>query len=1461
MQTFASMSSSNENESKGSFDLELQDVDHQNALQRELTHRMASGDDIDRVSRLSRVLTNLSAKNVEGALDEDDLDFVQSLRRILHQRENDGIVDRSIGILFEDLTVRGIDMGAKALNTVGELLMKPLKLPQAIREARNVQYRNIIEGFDGVVHAGEMLLVLGRPGSGCSTFLRAVAGEIDSFKGVTGEISYDGIDQATMKERYKGDVVFSPEQDIHFPILTVDETLSFAAGIKAPRTRAGNISRDQYVKDVRDILATVFGLRHTYNTRVGNDYIRGVSGGERKRVSLAEVMAGGARFVSWDNATRGLDASTALEYAQTLRASTTIMKNTAVVAIYQAGENIYKLFDKVTVIYAGRQIFFGPVDKGKEYFENMGYLCRPRQTTAEFLTALTDPARVPVRPGYEGKVPFTPEEFVAYWKSSDNYREMEEEMATYKRDMDPTGKLHELMESTKQERPHRFKRKKSPYTLSFIMQLRVLIKRGFERQKGDKAFMASSLFSALAQSLIVGSLFYNITDTYNGAFSRGGCVFFALLFFTINAMAEMALSYPQRMIVEKQKRFAFYHPAAEAISAFLTAMPLRVISMIIFTIIFYFLVNLQVKAGQFFLFLLVLQVSTLTISLFFQMISAVSPTLEVANSIAGLGIMIIFIYAGFLIPLPLMKVWFRWLNYLNPLRFSFEALLANEMHAREMDCTANLIPSGASYENVSIDYRVCAATGSESASDHVSGDRYISTAFQFSFSHFWRDFGIVVAYGVLFFVLYVLGTEFTSPAGTVGDVLVFRRGHMPGDKPKKELEKVAENSINNTDDTAELDPDLQMTEIFSWQHVNYTVTLPNGEDRQLLCDVQGYTKPGTLTALMGESGAGKTTLLNNLAKRINVGVISGDIFVDGKPLQIDFKRRTGYVQQQDLHVAESTVRESLRFSAVLRQPASVPLQEKYDYCERVIEMLEMQDYAEAVVGVLGQGLNVEQRKKLSIGVELAAKPSLLLFLDEPTSGLDSQSAWAIVQLLRKLANAGQSILCTIHQPSATLFEQFDRLLLLRKGGQTVYFGPIGESSHQVIEYFETNGAAKCGDEENPAEYILNCIGAGATAQASSNWYDIWTASSNFRELTAEIEQMHAELAKKPARQVSKELSRQYAANYMTQLKLVVIRMFDQYWRDPQYITAKAMLMLTSGLFVGFSFWHADHTLQGIQNLLFGVFLSIIIGVPMMNQLEPRVITLRELYEVRENPSNTYHWSILLIASLVAEIPYNVLFSTLYYCCYYWPVGFNRSTKAAGYQYFVYSVLYPLYYTTFGIAITTISADAATANVITGLLVCFVVSFAGIFQPPSAIPHFWKFMYRISPFTYFLDTLLGNVLHDVEVECADTEFNIFNPPDGQTCYNYAEAFIAEEGGYLNNPNATSSCQYCKWTVGDNYLSTVGMDYSTDRWRDIGFIFVFIIFNFCASFILYYIYRVSTFNLFTFVKVLFKKKAKK
>ena len=211
-----------------------------------------------------------------------------------------------------------------------------------------------------------------------------------------------------------------------------------------------------------------------------------------------------------------------------------------------------------------------------------------------------------------------------------------------------------------------------------------------------------------------------------------------------------------------------------------------------------------------------------------------------------------------------------------------------------------------------------------------------------------------------------------------------------------------------------------------------------------------------MTALMGMSGAGKTTTLDVLAQRKNIGVITGDLLVDGKPLGSSFARNTAYgassvpvvvtpeanrfseiAEQMDVHEGTATVREAMRFSAYLRQPHEVPESQKNTDVEEIIELLELQPLADALVSSLG----VEARKRLTIGVELASKPELLLFLDEPTSGLDGQSAWNIVRFLRKLADHGQAILCTIHQPSSLLFDSFDRLLLLQRGGEMVGTSP------------------------------------------------------------------------------------------------------------------------------------------------------------------------------------------------------------------------------------------------------------------------------------------------------------------------------------------------------------------------------------------------------------------------------------
>lgn len=159
---------------------------------------------------------------------------------------------------------------------------------------------------------------------------------------------------------------------------------------------------------------------------------------------------------------------------------------------------------------------------------------------------------------------------------------------------------------------------------------------------------------------------------------------------------------------------------------------------------------------------------------------------------------------------------------------------------------------------------------------------------------------------------------------------------------------------------------------------------------------------------------GKTTLLNVLAHRASVGVVSGEMMTETKYQDAGFARKVGYAQQQDLELATAMVRKALMFSARLRQHANYSDQQRLAYMDGSIETLDMSKFADAIIEAPGHGLNPEQRKKVPIGVELAAGPELLLFLDKPTSGLGSNTSWSICRVLRKLADEGQTILCTIH---------------------------------------------------------------------------------------------------------------------------------------------------------------------------------------------------------------------------------------------------------------------------------------------------------------------------------------------------------------------------------------------------------------------------------------------------------------
>nr|POE75585.1 zeb2-regulated abc transporter 1 [Quercus suber] len=1274
------------------------------SMSRRNTNTTTSGEELERKGTLDGV--EIGDPVLDPASPQFDLRTY--IRMVMSLLDREGIKIKQAGLSFKDVNVSGKGSALNVQGNVGSMFTAPLHIGEHL--GRKPEKR-ILRNFNGLLKQGELLIVLGRPGSGCSTFLKTLTGEMHGLnvddKSV---IHYNGIPQKQMMKEFKGEVIYNQEVDKHFPHLTVGETLEHAAALRVPSHRAMGVSRQELVKHITQVTMAIYGLSHTYNTKVGDDFVRGVSGGERKRVSIAEMALAGSPVSAWDNSTRGLDSATALTFTKALRLSSDLLGSTNLVAIYQASQAIYDLFDRAIVLYEGRQIFFGAATDAKAYFEEMGWYCPDRQTTGDFLTSVTNPVERQAKEGYEDKVPRTPDEFEAYWHRSSEYAALQKEMAAYEQEFPHDNDQHlQTLREVKKDMQADHVRPKSSYTVSIPMQVKLNMKRAWRRIINDKASTFTPIVGNIIMALIIGSVFYDTPAATAGFTSKGATLFFAILINALSAISEINGLYVQRPIVEKHKSYAFYHPATEAAAGITLNVPLKFLEASAFNIILYFLSGLRREPSQFFIFFLVVYTSIFVMTAIFRTMAALTKTISQAMAFSGILILAIVIYTGFVVPVEYMKVWFSWIRYINPIYYAFEILVANEFHGRDFPCSS-VIPA---YDNLLGDTFICSVRGAVAGQFTVSGDAYIAESYSYYYSHVrslfpsfeallillqvWRNFGILLAFLFGFMIIYFVAAELNSSTTSTAEVLVFRRGHVPkymkeidkaqaNDEEQGAAEKVSEDQSGKEDTVNAIPP---QKDIFTWRDVKYDISI-KGEPRTLLDNVSGWVKPGTLTALMGTSGAGKTTLLDVLAKRTTMGVITGDMFVNGKPQDDSFQRKTGYVQQQDLHLDTATVRESLRFSAMLRQPKSVSKKEKYDYVEEVIKMLNMEDFAEAVVGVPGQGLNVEQRKLLTIGVELAAKPKLLLFLDEPTSGLDSQSSWAIVAFLRKLADNNQAVLCTIHQPSAILFQQFDRLLFLRKGGKTVYFGDIGKDSHTLLDYFERNGARKCDSQENPAEYMLETVG-----DQNTDWYQIWKDSPEAKDVQTEIDNIHSNKQnEKTDNDDDATQHSEFAMPFTQQLIEVTYRVFQQYWRMPAYIMAKMALSGASGLFIGFSFYNADTTLQGMQNVVYSIFMVT------------TIFSSRSLYEVRERPSKAYSWKAFLIANIVVEIPYQILAGTIVWCTFYYPVVGIQDSERQGLVLLFMIALF-IYASTFAHMCIAALPDAQTAGSIVTLLFSMV----------------------------------------------------------------------------------------------------------------------------------------------------------
>lgn len=274
--------------------------------------------------------------------------------------------------------------------------------------------------------------------------------------------------------------------------------------------------------------------------------------------------------------------------------------------------------------------------------------------------------------------------------------------------------------------------------------------------------------------------------------------------------------------------------------------------------------------------------------------------------------------------------------------------------------------------------------------------------------------------------------------------------------------------------------------------------------------------------------------------------------------------------------------------------------------------------------------------------------------------------------------------------------------------------------------------------------------------------------------------------------------------------------------------------------------------------MFAIFILFTIFGQLGQQIMPLFVSQRALYEARERPSKTYSWKAFMISNIIVELPWNALMAVFIFFCWYYPIGLYKNAEPTGEVHgrgalmFLLVLQFMLFTSTFTTMVIAAIDTAETAGNIANLMFSLSLVFNGVLRSPTALPGFWIFMYRVSPFTYLVSAMLSTGLANTAVVCAANEILTFNPRAGETCGAYMSAYISANGGYLNNPSATSDCHFCSLSSTNTFLAAVSSSYS-ERWRNFGIMWVYIIFNAFAAVLLYYLVRVP--------KTKGKRKAKK
>eukprot|EP01121_Diplochlamys_sp_Union-15-3_P009968 TRINITY_DN274_c0_g1_i2.p1 TRINITY_DN274_c0_g1~~TRINITY_DN274_c0_g1_i2.p1 ORF type:complete len:571 (+),score=60.37 TRINITY_DN274_c0_g1_i2:290-2002(+) len=518
---------------------------------------------------------------------------------------------------------------------------------------------------------------------------------------------------------------------------------------------------------------------------------------------------------------------------------------------------------------------------------------------------------------------------------------------------------------------------------------------------------------------------------------------------------------------------------------------------------------------------------------------------------------------------------------------------------------------------------------------------------------------------------------------------------------------------------------------------------------------------------MGSTGAGKSTLLDILYGRAKTGRVSGQVLANGTPRNRFFKRLSSYVTQDDCLMGTQTIKETFTFYSKLKLPSEMSKELKKSRVEAVISELGLEKVEDSIVGTqFKRGISGGEKKRVSIGTELITDPGLL-FLDEPTTGLDSYNSLGVLDNLHRLAKGGRTIICTIHQPRSTIYEFFDRLMLL-SSGNVVYFGPAKDA----ISYF---AGLKFFIKPfiNPADFLLDVInkteGAlevsdhdvkylGFTVDSSIQGADVNLSESYLgSELCITNRKTLADLKSRSYNMLTKMRNSEYATNVFVQFACLLKRNLTNILRTPTVTYIQLFQTIFMALLVGSIFFDVKLNQGSIQDRVGALFF--ILTNSAFSQFSYVNLFLEERnLTTRERSVGTYRTSAYYLAKNVSDACLLCISPLVFSSIGYWMVGLQPHADKFG-IFLLTMVVFVITASSLFLVIATVSPNQVVATIIAPILLVLLLLFGGFYVNAENIPVYYKWIYYISPFRYGYEILMKNEFTGLKFTCKpDEEIN-------------------------------------------------------------------------------------------------------